>query len=125
MSRTWKIHSDYFSQNDVLAVHAAITEIFSEKLQGRLFLKITAIENYVSDLGAWGKLTWRLKCNGTPISPFHAQKSQIGQPGLPQEVVIDFLFPPASLLSVDIINSDIAVDYVGGIVLKGEYGTFE
>lgn len=123
--RKWKKHSDYFSQNDVNAVHAATTQIFSERLRNGLILRITAFENYVGALAAWGKITWQLCCNGTPIDPFTNQKSQIGQQGIPQEVIIDFDFPPASVLSANAINSDGAVDYVAGIVLKGEYGTYE
>jgi len=121
IEKNWTKHSDFFHQADVTAVAGSTTEIFSYKLRSTLALKIKALGNYVGSVAAWGNLTWQLCCNDIPIEPFTAQKSQIGQAGIPQEVTMDFIFPPASLLSVKLINSS-GVDYVGGIVLKGEHG---
>lgn len=52
--RQWKKHSDYFSQNDKLITHATTQDIFTEPLRNRLTLRITAFENYVAAVAAWG-----------------------------------------------------------------------
>lgn len=124
--KNWVKVSDFFNQSDVNVVkNTTATEIMYEHVRNKLFLKVTGVFNYVGDVGAWTNITWKLRCNGIPIDPFTAQKSPIGQQGVPQKVIVDFIFPPASRLSWTADNADGINNHVVGIMTEGEYGYFE
>jgi len=118
----WKKVQPWNREASANILATSSSDVIVEIPSYNLYLRLRARQMFVNDFNSIGKITWTIKQNQI-VFPFYANIRDVNN--TPVDMTDDILIYPGQEIEVAIANSDLAIDYIAGLMLWGELGYFQ